>query len=277
MPAGKCYLMLEVAGTSEARERSLPQMFEAGCLGTEEAGPGLERCYFPADRDVEALAESLARALPELSVGPVEFVLEEDWLAKWRRGLDGFPIGERFYLLPTWKRAPETDRIVLRIDPERAFGTGTHETTRLCVELLEKYVRPGARAIDAGAGTGILAMVAAHRGASEVLAIECDPDAAACARANVERNALADRIRVVCAAIAETELESAEVIVANLSEPVLEKELPRLASWLRPGGVLILSGLLAGESERIAQRARPLALLEQRAAGEWVALVLGRI
>jgi len=279
MPASEGYLVLEVAGPSETLERSIPLIFEAGCLGTEEAAPGRERCYFPADRDVKAVAEALRRAFPELSVGSVQFFPENDWLALWRRGLEGFPIGERFYVLPTWKEAPATSRIVLRIDPERAFGTGTHETTRLCLELLEKYAkygqdaRPGAGAVDAGTGTGVLAMVAAHMGWSPVVAVERDPDAVACARANVARNGLADRIRVVPVAIAEAEIEPADLVVANLSAPVLQEELPRLRGWLAPGGVLILSGLLQEEAEEIARRAG-LQLLERRSAGEWVALVL---
>lgn len=277
MPAGRGYLVLELAGPAETLERCLPEIFEAGCLGTEEAGLGRERCYFPADREVKAVAQALGRAFPELTVGPVQFFPEKDWLALWRQGLDGFPMGERFYVLPSWKEPPATSRVILRIDPERAFGTGTHQTTRLCLELIEKYARdarPGG-AVDAGTGTGILAMVAAHMGSSPVVAIEPDPDAAACARANVARNGLANRIRVVPVAIAEAEIEPVGLVVANLSAPVLQEELPRLRSWLAPGGLLILSGLLQEEAEEIARPAG-LQLLEQRSAGEWVALVLVR-
>jgi ribosomal protein L11 methyltransferase len=272
--AGDGYLVVEWAGPAEVFERSLPYLLEFGCLGTAETGEGRQLCYFPAGRDPEYLVRSLRGHLPEISAGSVHFLPRQDWLSLWREGFDGFPLGERFYVLPSWKPAPQTERLVLRIDPERAFGTGTHETTRLCLRLLERYVRAGMRAVDAGAGTGILAMAAARLGASQVTALECDPEAAACTRANVRRNGLSERIQVLGSAIAETEVAPVDFVVANLSQPTLLMELARLASWLRPGGVLVLSGLLVDQGESIAAHAGPALTLRERAEdGEWLALV----
>jgi ribosomal protein L11 methyltransferase len=158
---------------------------------------------------------------------------------------------------------------VLRLDPEQAFGTGTHDTTRLAAGLLERVVRPGDRVIDLGAGTGILAMVAALRGASEVMAIEPDQDAAGCARENVERNGLGC-IRIENAGYESYDRLEADVIAANITRPVLEEAVSRMEARS-----LVLSGLLAEEVDDFEARLPPrFRVRETWTSGDWAALVI---
>ncbi|MGH9392145.1 MAG: 50S ribosomal protein L11 methyltransferase, partial [Vicinamibacteria bacterium] len=119
-----------------------------------------------------AVARDLKDRLPRVLCLEGEPQPVQDWLAAWKESFTGFALCESFFILPTWLSQPAVDRTILKLDPEQAFGTGTHDTTRLAATLLERLVRPGDRVIDLGAGTGILAMVAAHQGAAEVVAIE---------------------------------------------------------------------------------------------------------
>jgi ribosomal protein L11 methyltransferase len=164
---------------------------------------------------------------------------------------------------------------VLHIDPERAFGTGTHETTRMSVELIEEVVRADSSVIDAGTGTGVLAMACAALGCRQVVAIENDPEAATCAGANIHRNGFGDRVSLVVASVMDAEPNPAEVVLANLNETVLRKAITRILSWVLPNGKIILSGLLQDQADSIAYELPPaFTLVRQRTAGEWAALLI---
>lgn len=272
------YLALSLTGSPEDLEATLPTLLEAGCIGTAESDCcGPQVAFFPEGSALGSCLSRLADEHPQVRVTAPRFLPDRDWLEIWRRSFTGFPIGKRFAVRPSWEPPSKTERIVLRIDPERAFGTGTHETTRLCVELLEDYARAGTRAIDAGAGTAILAMVLARLGCSRVTAIEADADAVQCARLNLERNDLQDRVEIVAALLSGVAPEPAELVVANLSASVLELEFSRLARFTLPGGVLILGGILIDQADALEQTApSDLTLVERREDGEWVALVYGK-
>ena len=185
------YPLLELTGSAEELEIATAFVHEHGCLGTEEPDDASSlRVYFTESVNIHAIVDELGRNLPSLICRVATPVRSRDWLAEWKAELEGFSIGSRYFVLPTWKPNVETTRTVLRIDPGQAFGTGTHETTQLSVELVEKYVSAGCSVIDVGTGTGILSMVAAHEGARSVLATDVDPEAVECARANLARNGL---------------------------------------------------------------------------------------
>lgn len=263
------YPVLEIAGSAEDLEIALSYLSDWGCLGAEEPSTRSLRAFFPEAADVSAVARDLRERLPRIDCRAGEPQPVRDWLADWKKSFTGFSLGESCFVLPTWRPMPSIDRKILRIDPEQAFGTGTHDTTRLAATLVERFVHPGDRVIDLGAGTGILAMVAAHRGARSVLAIEPDEDAARCAVENVTRNGLA-RIRVETAGYESYERLEADVIVANITRQVLEAALPRMDA-----PTLVLSGLLAEEVDDFANGLPPaLRVREVWTAGEWVALVL---
>ena len=274
----RSYPSFLLSGTSQAIDAAICALFEGGCLGTETIeGTFNQRAYFPPGTDLGALTRKLRRDFPDLHLGPITMVPEDDWLALWRKDLSGFALGERFFVSPSWESAPETGRVVLRIDPQQAFGTGTHDTTRLCIELLEACARPGQGAIDVGTGTGILAMAAAALGCQPVLGIEMDPAAARCARANVKRNQLESRVEILTGSLAGAKAAPADLVLANLQRPLLDREIPRLATWLEPGGHLILSGITVEDIEDLADilagLPRPMPILRQYTAGTWAALL----
>jgi ribosomal protein L11 methyltransferase len=268
-------------GTIEAVDAVIGELFEDGCLGIETLdGKTRQRAYFPRGTRLDALRDKLTREFPEVRIGPLEIVPDQDWVAVSRKDMSGFALGERFFVCPSWETPPpadETGRIVLQIDPEQAFGTGRHDTTRLCAELIELVAGTNIPAVDVGTGTGILAMVAASLGCQPVVAIDRDPDAAACARKNAERNGLERLVEVV-----QTDLESAVtrpagLVVANLSPALLESEMSRLSSWLEPGGHMILSGITVDDIEELVSNLeglpRPMRLVRYDTAGDWAALL----
>jgi ribosomal protein L11 methyltransferase len=254
---------LELRGPAEDLDIATALLYEHGCLGTHEADGAL-RAYFPESTKVGALAEEIRRRLPSVACHIAPPVPRRDWLAEWRAGLKGIAIGSRYYVQPTSRPEVATHRTVLRIDPEQAFGTGTHETTQLCVELIEDYVSEGMSVIDVGTGTGILSMVAAHEGASSVLAIDNDPAAVECARANVERNGSSGKIRVELGSWEDFAPIEADVVVANINTSVLEHAVRQMH------GTLILSGILVEEVDELDLGD----VAEQRSAESWTALVI---
>ncbi len=263
------YPVLEIAGDALGLEIALSHLSDWGCLGTEEIPPaGNLRAFFPQETDVAEVARDLRRRLSGIDCREAAPQPVADWLAAWKASFTGFALGESHFILPTWLPEPSVERLVLRLDPEQAFGTGTHDTTRLAATLLERIVRPGDRVIDLGAGTGILAMVAALRGAREVTAIEPDEDAARCARENVARNGLA-RIRVETAGYESYERLEADVIVANITRPILEEAILRMEAR-----ILVLSGLLADEVDDFQSRPTRFRTREVWTSGDWAALVM---
>ncbi|HXV63986.1 MAG TPA: 50S ribosomal protein L11 methyltransferase [Vicinamibacteria bacterium] len=268
-PPTGAYPLLEVFGEPEALELAAVLVFDRGCLGTEllDDGSGL-RAFFGPGTQVTTLAETLQQKLcVRVHVPPP--LVDRDWLLEWKKSLRGFSLGERFYVLPTWLRVPDTGREVLRLDPERAFGLGTHDTTRLAVELLEQYLEPGLNVIDVGTGSGILAMVAARLGARSVLAVDCDGDACACARANVSRNGLEGVVRVECRSWEDLPGLESDVVIANINTPVLIRAASHIHAQL-----VVLSGVLLEEADELALAlSRRLRNVEMWSAGEWVALV----
>jgi ribosomal protein L11 methyltransferase len=262
--------VLELSGAEHVLEIAVALLQDRGLLGTEEEEASALRAFFPEDADVGAIASDLRARLPGVGCREGSPVPVQDWLADWKKNFTGFSLGETLYILPSWLSRPSIERRILGIDPEQAFGTGTHDTTRLAATLLERMVRKGDRVLDIGTGTGILAMASAHAGARHVVGIEPDENAAACARENVARNGLRERIRIETGGHEVRDALEADLIVANINRPTLEAALPRMKAR-----TLVLSGLLADEVDEFLKgvpagfRAR-----EVWTAGDWSAVVL---
>lgn len=203
---------------------------------------------------------------------------EEDWAAAWKEHFQVLHIGQRLVICPTWRTyTAKPGELVVLLDPGLAFGTGLHPSTQLCLEALERLVRPHMRVLDLGTGSGILALAAARLGAREVCALDLDPQAVDAARANVARNGLGARITVRRGTLPSDDLPF-DLVVANIVARVISDLAPHLAAALRPDGTLIASGIVEERAADVAAAlaAAGLAVVERLAAPPWVALVARR-
>ena len=204
-------------------------------------------------------------------------VADEDWSENWKKYYKPFRIGTHLVVKPTWEAyTPQPEDLVIELDPGMAFGTGTHETTNMCMQLLEKYYQDGMRVMDVGTGSGILAIAAARLGAKNVLAIDIDPDAVKVARENVALNGVQDAVRVVVGDLCKSEAMPCELAVANIVADAICMLAGPLTRHLEKGGLLICSGIIREREQDVldAARAAGYAVADRIEKGEWVALCL---
>ncbi|HEY63759.1 MAG TPA: 50S ribosomal protein L11 methyltransferase [Caldilineae bacterium] len=238
------------------------------------------KTYIPLDEQADEIKRQIEEGLWHLSqlypIPQPEFreLTEEDWHQAWKAQFQPLKVGSRLVIKPSWHDwLPTPDEVVIELDPGMAFGTGLHPTTRLCLELLERYIRPGMRVLDQGSGSGILSLAAAKLGAAHVHARDIDPAAVRATRENAERNGLSERIRVTMGA---TPPEGQyDLILCNILADVIIKLLEQgLTARLAPGGVLLVSGILTTQVDEIvaAITAQGLRICERREEGDWAAL-----
>ena len=202
-------------------------------------------------------------------------VAEQDWTESWKAAFKPFRLGEHMIVKPSWE-AVETrpgDHII-EIDPGMAFGTGTHETTGMCVKLVEKYVKAGDRVIDIGTGTGILAIAAAHMGAKPVLATDLDAVAVRVAAENVKINGFEGVIDVRCGDLLDVVRESGDVVIANIISDVIVMLAAPVRARIVDGGIFICSGISVERRQDVldALAAANYELLDDLTEGEWCAM-----
>lgn len=205
---------------------------------------------------------------------------EVDWTTAWRAGLGVRQVGA-FDVVPTWiEHTPAPGRHVITLDPEMAFGSGEHGSTRGALQLLQHYLRPGDRVLDLGSGSAILAIAAAMLGAVRVAGVELDPEALPASLQNVERNGVVERVRIVegDAAAMTPLLAPAELIVSNILRLVNETLLPVIHDALVPGGVAIFSGMETSEPElfRGPLAANGFAIVEEVVDENWWSVAVRR-
>ncbi|AIO41856.1 ribosomal protein L11 methyltransferase [Burkholderia cenocepacia] len=182
---------------------------------------------------------------PKFDVREVE---EQDWVRLTQSQFEPIPIGERIWVVPSWHDAPDPDALILELDPGLAFGTGSHPTTRLCMEWLERSVKPGQSVLDYGCGSGILAILARKCGANPVVGIDIDPQAVESARQNSERN----HAEVTYGLPDACPAGEFDIVVANILSNPLKLMASMLASKVKPGGRIALSGVLARQADEVA-------------------------
>jgi ribosomal protein L11 methyltransferase len=264
---GVAYVELTVDAGEDAAEALTNFLWEHGAVGVvQEDTPGRPPClraFFPADARAEALPARVdayldgLRALG-LAVGPRAWLTplaDTDWSAAWREHFRPIAVGRSLVVAPPWEAPVPDGRLVLLIEPGRAFGTGHHGTTAGCLALLESLVAAGppARALDLGTGSGILAIAAARLGVGHVLGCDPDPDAVAAAEANAARNRVGERVRTVLADAETLAAEPAPLVLANLLQTAHRALARRYADLVAPGGALVLGGLLDGEGDGVAE------------------------
>jgi ribosomal protein L11 methyltransferase len=254
--------------------------------------PATVRAYLPA-RDPAAVEQAIADATTALGhlqafglrpIGPLQtrLVHEADWADAWKAYFPVMRIGRRIVIRPTWRRHRRSpDDVVLALDPGMAFGTGLHPTTRLCLAMTEaiadRGVLDGASVLDVGCGSGILAIAALRLGASRAFGVDTDPIAIEATTANARRNGLVRRLRSRVGSLPSGE-PPFDVVLANLIAGVLVPLADALHDELRPGGILVASGIFVDREGdvRAAFEAAGLVVDARSAEGDWVALEVRR-
>lgn len=283
---GQALMELGCAGITVA-ERTL-DTFEPPDPDEGDVRPTI-RAYFPPGdlemlrHQVQATLIELARLVPGLPLGLPEgrSLATEDWAHGWQQHFPPLRVGNRLLIRPSWSDEPPGDAdVVLTLDPGRAFGTGTHATTALCLDVIARLAAapgPPRRVLDVGAGSGILAMAAAVLGAQEVIACEIDPEACQVAAENVAANSLQDLITVTTAPL-EALPGRFDLVLANILAGENIRLAPHFLDHLAPGGHLALSGILIEQEPQVTEAfgRLPLTLVTIDRRDEWSCLLYRR-
>ena len=225
----------------EEKDLLIAELWDEGSTGITEVDEQHLRAFFERDADAAGLLQRFA------AFGP-QWEREEviDWVAVARAKIQPMLVGSRFFLAPQWRLDPApAGRLRIEINPGQAFGTGVHETTQLCLEALEREIRPGMRVVDVGTGSGILAEAAALLGARSVFACDLDPDAVAVARLNVEA--------IFVGSIQAVRPGSAELAIANISPAAIQEMASDLIGCVSSAGAVICSGFETHDVPHISQ------------------------
>jgi ribosomal protein L11 methyltransferase len=269
-------LSVSVEDADEGTEAEQPLFGEPGMEPAEAAWEHSRVVALAVtDADHAAIVADAAAAIglaavPSYSLRTVE---EQDWVRLTQSQFDPIHIGKNIWVVPSWHDAPDPNGLVLELDPGLAFGTGSHPTTRLCMEWLEVHPPQGLTVLDYGCGSGILAMVAKKLGAAQVLGVDIDPQAIESAQYNSERNHCD-----IAYYLPEEFGDSAQpkvfdLVVANILSSPLKLMAPMLSSKVAPGGSLVLSGILVRQADEVAAAYAPFIKLTVWAEHDgWIAL-----
>ncbi len=240
--------------------------------------------YLPMDEQLASKVDSirqLVAALADYGLDPgraevsLSIVEDEDWANAWKAYYKPIPVGEKLLIKPSWEQIGPTDRLVIELDPGMAFGTGTHATTTMCLEILERVIRGGERVIDVGCGSGILSIAAALLGARQVEALDYDPVAVKVAEENVIVSGVQDKVRVAQSDLLQAATGKADVIVANIIARIIIQLIPQLDAFLAPGGLFVASGIIGERLDAVlaALAAHDFEVVEEMNESDWYALV----
>ena len=241
------------------------------------------RGFLGEDEDIDGIVEEIKQRLSELKANAPDFpfgslkvecekIRDENWGETWKKFYKPFKPAEKVVIKPTWEDyEPQSGDLVLELDPGAAFGTGSHETTRMCIGFLEKYITPDCDVMDVGCGTGILAMCAALLGAKSVLAVDIDESAVKVAKENVAAGGF--NIKVECGNLLEDRFGAVDVIVANIIADAVKALAPAAKENLRENGVYITSGIINERADEVENAIKDcgFTLLERKTMGEWTA------
>ncbi len=260
-------------------------------------GPITVRAYLEVDDNLEETRQKLEESLFYLGmITPVpnptyKQIADQNWMEAWKQNYKPILIGQRLLILPAWLESPDPKRIPIKIDPGMAFGTGTHPTTQLCLELMEVYLNlrglkdlGGLSAIDVGCGSGILSIAALKLGADKVLGVDIDIESVKNSHENADLNEVGEELILGQGSVTEIlrgdfAFKSSPLVVANILAPILIRLFDAgLADLVEAGGEIILSGILDHQAGSVvaAGEAKGLKLNDQRQMGDWVALKMSR-
>ena len=272
---------------SARKERGLTQKELAAQLHvSDRAVSKWERgAGFPDVSLLEPLADALGVQVLDLLRGRLEAaeldyslaadgVEQQDWETAWKAYYHALPIGKRLAIVPSWEEYP-TDRIVIRLDPGMAFGTGTHETTALCLAALDELVKGGERVLDIGTGSGILAIAALKLGAAGAEGVDIDPMCVRTAGENARLNGVDGKLKVLVGDLSDKATGKYDIITANIVANAILHLAPCVPALLAEGGTFIASGIIDAREEEVCAglAAAGLKVAEVRRQGGWVAIL----
>lgn len=215
----------------------------------------------------------LKSLIPDFSYD-FEYIDNSNWEDEWKKSYTSFPIGDKVWIKPSWEEGAPEDKIVIEIDPKMAFGTGTHETTSLCIEYAQNLDLKGKRVLDIGCGSGILSILASKLGARSIDACDIDQFALDNAKENTKINH-AENVKVFYSDLFSAVEGKYDLIFANILAEILLEMIDQAQAYLNDGGVLVLSGIILEKKDLVKERllAKGFKLVEEIEKGEWALLV----
>ena len=278
-------------------------MMEQGVRYTDDedagtpTGPITVRAYLEMNDQIEETRQKVEESLYYLGriqllpAASYKQIADQNWMEAWKQHYRPIPIGERLVVVPAWMDSPDPNRIPIKIDPGMAFGTGTHPTTQLCLELMEHFFtrsKAGNReleiVIDVGCGSGILSIAAVKLGAVSALGVDIDAGSIGNARENADANQVGDELILEVGSVQEIldgrfAFRKAPLVLANILAPVIVRLFGAgLAELIEENGAIILSGILQDQAQSVieAAQAKGLRTNERKQMGDWVALTMSR-
>jgi len=255
-------------------------------------GPITVRAYLEVNEQLEETRQKLEESLFYLGmIRPLpapsyKQIADQNWMEAWKQYYKPILIGQRLLILPAWMESPEPNRVAIKIDPGMAFGTGTHPTTQLCLELMENAFVKGqtSKVIDVGCGSGILSIAAWKLGAKEVLGVDIDEESVKNSRENADTNGVGEELILGVGSVQEIldgkfKFTKAPLVVANILAPVIVRLFDAgMADLIEENGAIILSGILFEQEQSVVEagQAHGLRMIERRQMGDWVALAMSR-
>lgn len=305
------WIEVSVKTTQEASEAISEKLMSMGANGTEMVDPiafrqalennryldytddgfldkyGIDvivKAYFSDELDPEIISDELRRTLNNISEqinigsGEIKYTLRDDseWKDLWKQYFKPFKITENIVIKPSWEKyIPQEGEIVIEMDPGMAFGTGTHETTKMCALLGEKYLSENNRVLDLGCGTAVLGLLATKLGASSVLAVDIDDAAVKTARQNVEKNGEKNKIKVIRGTLNDVPQEAFDLIFINIIADVILEISKDIQKYTKSGTHIILSGIIKDRKAEVKSKYTDLGfiLIDELNMGEWEAMV----
>lgn len=273
-------------------------MMEQGVKYTDEedagtpTGPITVRAYLEISDQIEETRHKLEESLyylgriQPLPAASYKEIADQNWMESWKQHYKPILVGERLVIVPAWMESPDPNRMAIKIDPGMAFGTGTHPTTQLCLELMEKEFmdRHPSSVIDVGCGSGILSIAALKLGAGSALGVDIDAGSIINSRENANANQIGDELTLEVGSVQEIRqgqfaFRKAPLVLANILAPVIVRLFDAgLADLIDENGAIILSGILQEQAQNIieATQSKGLQVNERKQIGDWVALTMSR-
>ena len=251
-------------------------------------GPLRVCAYLEMDANLEETRQRIEESLwylgriRELPAPEFKVVQEVNWAETWKVHYKPIAIGKRLIIVPPWLDSPDAERISLRIEPGMAFGTGTHPTTQLCLEMLDDFIPTDGDVLDIGCGSGILSIAAILSGAKRAFGVDVEDPAIPAGYKNAELNGVADQVKFALGSVDTVkagvfEVDQAPLVLANILAPILQRLLDAgMGDLITPGGTLILSGILEEQVPEMIQKVQEhgLKVVDQKNIEDWVALAV---